>query len=196
MINAEELKELIEKEAWIFVVVKKSTEITLENIKLSKDYYVESWNGNNENPILRYVDCTYYSEEDGCEVDDAKEIAYINDCFENYAEAEFVLKYKNIERTETLDLPTWEEAEIDELVKSGKSKNGCWNLIKGFTDKKNNEMFEFSLSSDDDNQFYLSVNNEDSSYKDLFYKPLTYENYLEACELCKKLFEGEEDVKD
>ena len=95
-----------------------------------------------------------------------------------------------IERTETLDLPTWEEAEIDELVKSGKSKNGCWNLIKGFTDKKNNEMFEFSLSSDDDNQFYLSVNNEDSSYKDLFYKPLTYENYLEACELCKKLFEG------
>ena len=55
----------------------------------------------------------------------------------------------------------------------------------------NNEMFEFSLSRDDYNQFYLSVNNEDSSYKDLFYKPLTYENYLEACRLCVKLFKGE-----
>jgi len=107
------------------------------------------------------------------------------------AEAEFCAKYKNIQRTETLDLPTWEEAKIDKLVQNGKLKNGCWDLIKSFTDKMNNEMFEFSLSSDDYNQFYLSVNNEDSSYKDLFYKPLTYDNYLEACELCKKLFEGE-----
>ena len=107
------------------------------------------------------------------------------------SEAEFCAKYKNIQRTETLDLPTWEEAKIDKLVQIGEVKNGCWDLIKSFTDKMNNEMFEFSLSSDDYNQFYLSVNNEDSSYKDLFYKPLTYENYLEACRLCVKLFKGE-----
>lgn len=111
--------------------------------------------------------------------------------FETKAEVEFVAKYKNIERTEYLDLPTWEEAEIDKLVEISNNQNYSWYLIKSFTDKKNNEMFEFSLSKDDD-QFYLSVNNEDGSYKDLFCKPLTYENYLQACELCKKLFIGEE----
>lgn len=125
-------------------------------------------------------------------IKDSVDLKELSDFRLTKAEAEFCAKYKNIQRTETLDLPTWEEAKIDKLVQNGKLKNGCWDLIKSFTDKMNNEMFEFSLSSDNGKKFYLSVNNEDSSYKDLFYKPLTYENYLEACELCKKLFEGEE----
>lgn len=170
MITEKRLNELIKQEGTIYFY--------------SKDYgIIEEFN---------LKGCELYNDFDNIQLVYENEPYDLENLYETKAEAEFVAKYKNIERTETLDLPTWEEAEIDELVKSGKSKNGCWNLIKGFTDKKKYEMFEFSLSSDDDNQFYLSVNNEDSSYKDLFYKPLTYENYLEACELCKKLFEGEE----
>ena len=182
MINAEELKELIEKEATIYNIqcdklVRKinfadkseGTYVVGEIESINSSDFVLELNNENENVFAWTLQQLYKTK----------------------SEAEFVAKYKNIERTETLDLPTWEEAEIDKLVEISKQINNCWYLIKSFTDKKNNEMFEFSLSKDDD-QFYLSVNNEDSSYKDLFYNLLTYENYLKACELCKKLFISEE----
>jgi hypothetical protein len=170
MISKERLEELIEEEATIWsnaygkthrIMLNSTNDVLDENIL---------WRHRNKECIRKY---------------------HINTLYETKSEAEFDAKYKRIPRTEYLDLPTWEEAEIEELVKISNNRNYCWYLIKSFTDKKNNEMFEFSLSKDDD-QFYLSVNNEDSSYKDLFDKPLTYENYLEACELCKKLFIGEE----
>jgi len=178
MINAEELKELIEKDAIVYGVYREYDDYghydnIIEEQDLSEGYYIDVYEKYGITGILDDLKNTY------------------DNLFETKSEAEFDAKYKNIQRTEYLDLPTWEEAEIDKIVKISNNKNYCWYLIKSFTDKKNNEMFEFSLSKDDD-QFYLSVNNEDSSYKDLFEKSLTCENYLKACEICRKLFLGEE----
>lgn len=182
MINAEELKELIEKEAIVYGVQNNK----IFEIRLKKDFFED----NDTSTLCKFAvidDCLEINNDFGL-----NEYAWLIEyLYETKSEAEFVAKYKNIRRTETLDLPTWKEAEIDKIIKISNNQNYCWYLIKSFTDKKNNEMFEFSLSKDDD-QFYLSVNNEDSSYKDLFNKPLTYENYLKACEICRKLFLGEE----
>ena len=180
-ITKEKLEELIEKGVEIYSIYESPFDKPcVSYIELDRDWFFEIENGNLEIRGYDIVGDEFLTDHS------------LDKLFETKAEAEFCAKYKNIQRTETLDLPTWEEAKIDKLVQNGKLKNGCWDLIKSFTDKMNNEMFEFSLSSDNGKKFYLSVNNEDSSYKDLFYKPLTYENYLEACELCKKLFEGEE----
>lgn len=182
MIKAEELKELIEKEATIYKQTCFKNKYV--KMKLKKEMFI-----NDKNELICKCDKCLKKHKEGKYFEDIDFL--LENFFKTKSEAEFIAKYKNIRRTETLDLPTWKEAEIDKIIKISNNQNYCWYLIKSFTDKKNNEMFEFSLSKDDD-QFYLSVNNEDSSYKDLFNKSLTCENYLEACEICRKLFLGEE----
>ena len=86
--------------------------------------------------------------------------------FETKEDAEFALKYQDITRTETLSLPTWEE-----FVNSGKSIvfRDAYGDIQ--------ELNQYNRE--------ININEQYCGY-------LTKENYLAACELCRKLFLGED----
>lgn len=86
--------------------------------------------------------------------------------FEDKGEAEWFSKFRNITRTEILSLPTW-----DEFYNSGKMY-----YFRGFYGN------QITLRQYDRNIF---VNDDYIGY-------LTEPNYLEACELCRKMFLGEE----
>ena len=85
----------------------------------------------------------------------------------------FELEFGNITRTETLKLPTWEEIDAGYELEFG---NSCLEVYK--TGNR------------------ILVKTDKDCYSDLyayiFDEPATKENYLEACELCRKLFLGEE----
>lgn len=100
--------------------------------------------------------------------------------FETKEEAEFALKYQNITRTETLSLPTWEEI-IKEVVYE---KN-----IYGY-DRKNYVLIIENYANEPTIQ--ISCSNDYFGIFEAYDKPLTKESYIEACELCRKLFLGEE----
>lgn len=100
--------------------------------------------------------------------------ANIEYLFENKSEAEFVAKYKNITRTETLDLPTWEE------VKSNKRHN-----LAIFY--RNHNEIQFYIK----NNIYIVSFDFDGNINFILKDEKTKENYLKACEVCKKLFMGE-----
>ena len=98
------------------------------------------------------------------------------DLYETKEEAEECLEFGNIVREERLELPSWEEF----------LKLPLW-------DDKNN--VEFKTNKGNTISIFKTEQNEIIVLKDiktLFEKPLTKENYLEACELCRKLFLGEE----
>ena len=103
---------------------------------------------------------------------------YFNRLFENKEEAEWELEFGNITRTETLKLPKWEEFENDKNVVTIYSKKHliyhllCYNNLS---------------------EYHITIEKVDAVDNDImFEKPLTKENYIEACKLCKKLFLGEE----
>lgn len=82
---------------------------------------------------------------------------------------DFYEEFGNITRTETLSLPTWEEA---------KEKMGSimFYIKTGYI---------LFCVSDDRTRIFIQ------SDETLFDKPLTKANYIEACRLAKKLFLGE-----
>lgn len=95
--------------------------------------------------------------------------------FATKEEAEWQLEFGNITRTEKLELPTWEQFK----------KNECftffgidWTFYELHNRRRNKLQLDYSY----DNDYYRP----EKEWK------LTYENYLEACRLCKKLFLGEE----
>ena len=101
----------------------------------------------------------------------------INDYFTTQEEAEFALRYQNITRTEKLSLPTWEELK-------GKIGEG-----KAYKIYFNDAQFLFVSS------FIIEVGKYDTNGEQIeqyFCEGTHKENYLEACELCRKLFLGEE----
>lgn len=94
-------------------------------------------------------------------------VAYLDGLFETQKQAEWSLKYQHIPRTEELNLPTWEE-----FFNSGKSivfrdAYGDIQELKQY----NREIY---------------INEQYCGY-------LTEENYIKACDLCVKLFKGEEE---
>lgn len=93
--------------------------------------------------------------------------------FETKEDAEFALRYKRIPRTEYLDLPIWDEFNSEDKLVAFTVYPHNYHLLKV------------------GNYIYLR-----SFYgqggMDIFNKPLTEENYLLACELCRKLWLGEE----
>lgn len=98
--------------------------------------------------------------------------------YETKEDAEFALSYKRIPKTEYLDLPTWEEfCELDKLIVN----------------------YEFQFFGNDKVIYLLYfIDHKEISVWNLmegkveFNKKATKENYIKACELCKKLFLGEE----
>lgn len=99
-------------------------------------------------------------------------VCYLKDCYETQEDAEFAKEFKNITRTETLNLPTWEELKIiDEIKIYG--GNGRRYLLQA-------DEYDISIYADDGYDFML--------YKQF---DRTKENYLEACKMVKKLFLGD-----
>lgn len=100
----------------------------------------------------------------------------IQDLFETKEEAEWYLEFGNITRTETLKLPTWEYWQKV-------SKYGMYAM--SFFDKENHYCELQILET-------IKVVKWGYGRTVEFENSATKENYIEACELCKKLFLGEE----
>lgn len=137
MITKERLEELIEQGATIYSV--DTSNKTILSFKICK----------NENDIKLTE----------------KQYAFFEKCFENKAEAEWHAEFGCIERTDRLELPTWEE-----FWNSGQT---IW-----FTGK-------------DGGQYGLSIYNREILLNDTYIGYLDKENYTLACRKCKELFLGE-----
>lgn len=98
-------------------------------------------------------------------------VCYLKDCYETQEDAEFAKEFKNIERTEILNLPTFEELKKFERF-NFKVKDGhryTIHFISGF------------------NILVIA-----GIFTTEYYGEATKENYLEACKIAKKLFLGED----
>lgn len=108
--------------------------------------------------------------------DEYPEIANFSDLFETKEDAEFALRFQNILRTEELNLPTFEEF--------------CKNTFFAFTAYN----YRYALCIDYDGSLVVGEYDEYENYfpgEEINYGELTKENYLKACELCRKLYLGE-----
>lgn len=163
-ISMNRLQELIKERARVYIPDKHWG---VGTIKLQEEDYIRGDRLNGSGIIYENISGT--------------NIGYsmpLKDIFENKEDAEFAIKYQNITRTETLSLPTWEE--IYETAN------------KEFYNLRDNMYFEIigrRYPSYDERTIRLVK----CYTKILFEKPLTKENYLKACELCRKLFLGEEE---
>lgn len=189
MISREELEELIEKKGTIYYI---------ENNLFNKDIKT----------IVKLEFCgigrTYRCIEDGfisgkydlCEIvgyDEPEEdfIAHIENVYKTYEEAEFTLKYKETSIIEKLSLPTFEEIG-DEFyrkrffVEDKEYQSGVveYMLVVPKCEDKHGIMVEFR-------EIPLIFGEHDDAYDIIFEEDRTEENYLKACEICRKLFLGE-----
>lgn len=152
MITKERLQELIEQGATIYSV---DDSIVLE-IKANELYYSKS---NDNYQYNEYFFVYEFNEED---------------LFETKEEAEFVREFGCIERTERLELPTWEEVSRDlKDVPAGSY------VIKEFDD--------VSLEYSKYNEVFIGIYKSDYSED----WEATKENYTLACRKAKELFLGE-----
>lgn len=161
MITKERLKELIEQRAIIYRVGM----CFIFDYKLDKTYYIE------DNNLVQSF----------CEFDDDVVTRYLgtfDELYETKEEAEWQLEFGNIQRTEILSLPSWEEfCEWDKLIP--------------------NYSFKFTSKAKEHFMLYLWEHKEifiwsidDRAYYRCWGEAIK-ENYIEACRLAKKLFLGE-----
>ena len=132
-----------------------------------------------------YTDGIYLMPDD-FEVND-KELVFkykiyavpLEDLFETEEEAKWHEEFDCIERTERLDLPTWEEFETTKISVKFFNKNKEY-LMHVFIKNKNTNNCRIIIYADDGEQDWI-----------VFEQPLTKENYTLACRKCKELFLGE-----
>ena len=172
MITKKRLEELIEQGATIYIIKTEPfiagyvNKLKVVPITLNNCYGISTEKYNKKHNCKPQFYYSAFVFEDICDVDKV---------FETKEEAEWYLKFGNITRTETLSLPTFEEI-IKEI-----GMNGTYNIE--FTSK--NEWDECTLSVCTARQYIIV-----EGYK---HWDLTKANYLEACEICRKLFLGEEE---
>ena len=137
-----------------------------EEVDLSNECFLVPLRSNSIAATDYILDWKLYVKED----EEHTPSYLISVLYENVEEQKFNCRYKNITRTETLSLPT-----LDEIKKYG-----------NFTFKGKDET-KYTL-------YYISGFKTLSlvGYTTEYYKEATKENYLEACEVAKKLFLGEE----
>ena len=161
MISKERLEELIEQGATIY-----SNEYG--EIQLIKENDLSLYENGQNNYILYALEPNkkYHNE------------IFDEDLFETKEDAEFSLEFKNITRTETLNLPTWKELnkKVDTIP------NMFWQIAKC------SEFILFLQTDKTLNNSQIILRGNDDTYN----WGLTKENYLEACKIAKKLFLGEE----
>ena len=116
------------------------------------------------------------SHEESC----IRDNILLEDLYEEQKQAEWYLKYhKN--RIETLDLPMWEDfIKEDNFVFKFYVKKKEYSMYI-FVKNKNTNNCRILIRADDREQDWL-----------VFEEPATEENYIKACDLCLKLFKGEE----
>lgn len=98
-----------------------------------------------------------------------------NNLYETKEQAEWEWEFGCIERTERLELPTWEE------FKNKKTKHVCF---------MGKDTFCFFELYEDKQKNRLILLDHDCDYE-YFNEELTKENYTTACGLCKEFFLGE-----
>lgn len=167
MITKERLEELIKEKATIY----KIRDSMIDDYQLCSCNYLE----NNEliygNVLTNY--CIRW-------------IGKLEDLFETKEDAEFALKYQNITRTETLSLPTWEEiSNRKEYSLSFCAKQSRYCLCIDMPYRKDEGCIVLVRQSDPANRTVMECEFERI--------PATKANYIEACELCRKLFLWEEE---
>lgn len=162
MITKDRFEELKKEKAFIFYLLNNS--ISIIRLDDTYDISVEEYNKiNNCKPTL-------YHNRNGI----FQDICEIDKVFETKEDAEFALRFKRIPKpVEYLDLPTWEEFNKENKVVVFTSYSYKYHLLKV------------------GNYIYLR-----SFYRyggmDVYCKPLTKENYFKVCEICRKLWSGEE----
>ena len=148
MISKKRLEELIEQDAIIYGLYFMG----VIPINIRKGDYVE------QNGTL------HTQEKAGC-----YNYFYNEQLFETIEEAEWYKEFGCIERTERLELPTWEEfIEMEEVC--------FW--------KKNHRQTVIRILGTK----YIAV---ETSYERFFTGDLTKESYIKACRKAKELFLGE-----
>ena len=164
MINYERMKELISNEIVIWVVsyneqTKRDETPNVIGLHLNYRYRVS----NNDKGVLSHLfNHNVYSLED---------------CFENYEDANFYAKFKKASRTIQLDLDTY-----DEFLEH--YKLGNIHYCK----------YVYSLDLGINYQLYLCLSIDkirivNPTIDDIIFEmDNTKENYLNACEVCRSLF--------
>lgn len=161
MINKERLKELIEQGATIYFVyngnVDEKEGVYKDDFILNETYVSIYWTTRNH------------------------QVKYEN-LFETKEEAEWYKEFGSIERTERLELPTWEEAqrnlEIEIYAPKGK---------KYLLETK----IKVGYSVDKENPYIIRIDRVGYANSQIDFE-YSKENYIEACRVAKKLFLGEE----
>ena len=169
-ISKERLKELIEQGATVCGIKDNGDEylvfeLYFDNVDLRPGYKIVDKEDGNKHLI--------FGENNPIE------ISNLENLFETEEDAEFALKYKRIPRTEYLDLPTW-----DELFKQDRCLD-CYT--KEFAITKNDIVTGICLFGVD---FTNKVVETSVGADKIFVGELTKENYLEACEVARKLWLG------
>ena len=155
MIEKERLEELIEQGATIYEVKYNNINpVSLAN-KIRDVYYKNGVIAVEPRPDEKYLHHKYFKR-----------------LFETKEDAEFALEFQNITRTETLNLPTWEELNIIDEIK-----------IYGEYGKR------YIVQVD---EYDISIYASDG-YDFILYKRFerTKKNYIKACTIARKLFLGE-----
>ena len=108
---------------------------------------------------------------------------YTEKMFETKEDAEFELEFGNIARTETLKLPSWKKIKRKPTIIKFMSKD--WKLCKLGLGEIVAVIGNGTKSA---KKKYVCVRIDKNDY----YFERTEKGYIEACQLCKKLFLGEE----
>ena len=114
----------------------------------------------------------------------------IAQCYTSKEDAEFERDFKDIRRTEVLNLPTWEEIQKKRYDITFRIKDDIITFTNQWYEGYNIEMNSDPLRNEL-TKWYMTV---EGDYKCYFDKLMSKENYLEACKVAKELFlKGEND---
>lgn len=163
-ISKKQLQQLIKQGATIY--------FTPQNERVEKIYLTEE----NEPEIFKdskgYYGLNVYFYKDD------KDVYPIGELFETEEDALWELEM-SVTRTETLKMPTWKEF------------NNQRQTIIFYKNQVKYQMYIFVKNKNTNNCRIIIYADDNSQEWFVFEKPLTKENYTEACKLCLKLFKGE-----
>lgn len=172
MISEEKLKQLIKTKKEVYYIYHNCFNYKIMEVRqttFESNNLVWVVGGDYDCGVFKkslnyYYYCDYYSEEGG----ESEFVAYLDEVFETKEDADFMLKFGSIERTECLQLPVFEDFGKSEILFN--SENG-------------------------DAISFLLIQNKIVIYKNfnqrIFYKINNKKNYLDACKYCKSLYLGE-----
>ena len=164
MISKERLEELIEQGAIIYTDEYRNSHF---KIKLRKHFVAKLGNSVD----LYGYGCDYFGIP-------------LNHLFETKEEAEWHKEFGCIERTERLELPTWEDFDKKGYIKFVGKEATKLILEKTLTIDYDREPISY---------YVLVILIDDYNHNLLFQAEYTKENYTLACRKCKELFLGDKE---